>query len=203
MIRRLALLPLLALAACGKPAEPAPTAPVAAATEANIPADAVAAQPAYTVSEAGFGPINAGTPWDRAALAKLFPEARVEPATDNWEGEEYPVLDVKDDDGLDLRTTGEKGKLRSVWAHGGPVAGPRGERIGDGWTKGGFKTTDCMGGVENDSGKVFCKRPGQPRVRYVYETGDKWEDTVSDDDVPSAAFMAENGKLTGLIWAAE
>eukprot|EP01030_Chromulinospumella_sphaerica_P029364 gene29364-29794_t len=126
MIRRIALLSLLALAACGKPAEPKPTAPVAAATEANIPADAVAAQPAYTVSEAGFGPINADTPWDRAALAKLFPDARVEPGTDNWEGEEYPVLDVRGDDGLDLRTTAEQGQLLSVLAHGGPVAGPRG-----------------------------------------------------------------------------
>lgn len=202
MIRRLALLSLFALAACGKPAEPKPTAPVAAATEATIPADAVAAQPVYSVSETGLGPIDAKTPYDRAALAKLFPDAQVQPGKDNWEGMEYDTLDVRGDDGLDLRVTHDGAKLDGVWARGGPVAGPRGERIGDPWTKGGFKTTDCTAGMENDTGKVFCKRSGQPRVRYVYETGDKW-DGPSDYAVPSSALMAEHGKLTGLIWALE
>ena len=200
MIRRIALLSLFALAACGKPAEQKPTAPVAAATEANIPADAVAAQPAYTVSETGLGPINADTPWDRAALAGLFPDARVEPGTDNYEGEEYPVIDVRGEDGLDLRTTGEKGKFLSVRARGGPVVGPRGERIGDGWAKGGFKTADCQPGVENESGKIFCRRSGQPRVAYVYETADAWEEGTSDNDVPSDDFLKAKGVLTGLIW---
>jgi len=200
MIRRLALLSLLALAACGKPAEPIPTAPVAAATEATLPADAVAAQPAYTASEAGIGPITADTPYDRAALAKLFPDARVEPGVDDWEGEEFGVLIVRGDDGLDLRITDDKGRLHGAWARGGPVVGPRGERLGDGWGKSGFKRGDCKAGWENDTGKIFCRRPGQPRLAYVYEAQGKWEDGVSDNAMPSAAFLAANGVLTGLNW---
>ncbi|MDB5469945.1 MAG: hypothetical protein JWR84_1505 [Caulobacter sp.] len=200
MIPRLALLSLLALAACGKPAEPRPTAPVAAATEATLPADAVAAQPAYTVSETGLGPINADTAYDRAALAKLFPEARVEPGIDDWEGQEYGVLDVRGDDGLDLRITQNKGRAQKAWARGGPVVGPRGERIGDAWSKGGFKAADCAAGGENETGKIFCRRAGQPRVAYVYETGDLWEKGVSDNEVPSDGFLKANGVMTGLIW---
>lgn len=203
MIRRLALLSLFALAACGKPAEQKPTAPVAAATEANIPADAVAAQPAYTVSDAGFGPITAATPFDRAALAKLFPDAQVTNGTDSWEGMEYAVIDVKGEDGLDLRVNAgeDNGKLTArVWARGGPVVGPRGELIGDGWAKGGFKTGECQAGWENDTGKIFCRRPGHADVAYVYETGAKWEDGVGDNEVPSAAFLEANGRITGLIW---
>lgn len=200
MIRALALLPLLALAACGKPAEPKPTAPVAAATEATIPADAIAAQPAFTVSEAGLGPITEAAPWTQAALARLFPDARVQSGTDNFEGEDYPVIDIRGDDGLDLRTTGEKDRILSVLARGGPVVGPRGERIGDGWAKGGFRTADCQPGVENDSGKLFCRRSGQPRVAYVYETPGVSEAGTADNDLPSEDFLKTNGVLTGLIW---
>jgi hypothetical protein len=198
MIRHLSLVAILALAACGKPAEQQPTAPVAPATEATIPADAVAAQPAYSLSDTGLGPITADTPYDQGALAKLFPEARVAAGTDNWEGEEHGVLDVRGDDGLDLRINGEKGKLLSVWARGGPVAGPRGERIGDAWAKGGFKATDCKAGWENDTGKIFCRRSGHTQAVYVYETGDAWEG--SDNVVPSEAFLQAHGRLTGLIW---
>ena len=168
MTRTLSLI-ALALAACGKPAEQQPTAPIAPATEATLPADAPKAAPAWTASNDGVGPITARTAFDRAAIAALFPGSEVKSAFISLEGEQYPIITVNgpDDLVLEVMEGTAKGSIHSVLAQGGPVVGPRGERLMDPFTGLGFKAADCVIGADRFHGAALCRRAPGDALAYV------------------------------------
>ncbi len=201
MIRPLILITVLALAACGRPTESQPTVPVAAATEGALPADAPGAAPAWTVSAEGVGPITADTAFSRDAIAALFPDSEVKAAFINLEGEPYPVVTVFGPDELSIEvlqgTT--KGRINSILAQGGPVVGPRGEKLMDPFSGLGLKASDCVIGADRAYGAALCRRPGTATPAYVI--GARGGLTGNVGDTPDAAELAK-GFLREFLWQA-
>ncbi len=199
MIRHLPLIALLGLAACGKPAEQQPTAPVAAATEANLPADAPKATPAWTVSAEGVGPITGATAFDRDTIAALFPDSEVKNAFVNLEGEEYPIITIVGPDALSIEIMEDKGRIYSIMAQGGPVVGPRGEALMSPFPSLGFKAADCVIGADRFSGAALCRRAPGDALAYVI--GRRGELTGNPGDAPDSAQLAD-GFLREFLWQA-
>lgn len=202
MKRLLLLAVLLPLAACGKPGEQTPTAPVAAATEATLPADAPRAQPAWTVSADGVGPISGKTPFDRQTIAALFPESEVRSAFVNLEGEQYPVITVTGPDELSIEVMGDtaNGRIDSIHAEGGPVIGPRGETLTTPFPALGLKAADCVIGADRLAGLALCRRPGTTTPAYVISAPGQLSGNVGD--TPDSGELTSKGVLHGLLWQA-
>ena len=195
----ISLLTLFLLAGCGPSDGNGAKAPVAPATEANLPADAADAAPAYSASEGGVGPVSAGTPFSPEAVAALFPGSEVKAAFQNQEGVEAPILTVKGPGELvlEIQEGYKKGKVGRVLVQGGPVVGPRGEAILDPWTSIGFARKDCLLGVK---GHVLCRRPGAPSLAYVFAI----PGFVGEVEAPSPpeALLAEKAFLQAFLWQA-
>lgn len=201
MIRLIPLIALLGLAACGKPAEQQPTAPVAPATEATLPADAPRAAPAWTASNEGVGPVTAATAFDREAVAALFPESEVKTAFLSEEGAQVPIITVfgPQDLGIEIKEGNSRGKIGAILAQGGPVVGPRGERLMDPFPGLGFKAGDCVIGADRFSGAALCRR--SPGDALAYVIGARGGLTGNPGDAPDSAGLA-NGFLREFLWQA-
>ncbi|HYE44631.1 MAG TPA: hypothetical protein VEA44_02540, partial [Caulobacter sp.] len=103
-------------------------------------------------------------------------------------------------DGLALVVHGRSdGRLGSIAATAGPVAGPKGERIGDAWKGLGFALSDCIVGADQASGQALCRRPGAPTLAYVFEAPGGLGDTEQE---PNADRIAEEGVLREFLWQA-
>jgi hypothetical protein len=202
MIRPLFLIALLALAACGKPPEQQPTAPVAPATEATLPADAPKAVPAWTVSADGVGPITGKTPFDRQAIAALFPESEVKSAFVNLEGDEYPIITITGPNELSIEVMGDtaEGRIESIHAEGGPVIGPRGEILMTPFSALGLKASDCVIGADRLTGSALCRRPGTTTPAYVIGAPGQLSGNVGD--TPDSGELTSKGVLHSLLWQA-
>ena len=201
MIRHLPLIVLFCLAACGKPAEPKPTAPVAAATEANLPADAPKATPAWTATADGVGPITGATAFSREAIAALFPDSEVKAAFLNEEGAQVPIVTIfgPDELGIEVKQGEAKSRIGQILAQGGPVVGPRGEKLMDPFTTLGFKAGDCVIGADRFSGAALCRRAPGDALAYVISA--PGELNGNPGDAPDSAGLAK-AFLREFLWQA-
>lgn len=195
-----ALLGSLILAACGPQSEKADKVQVAPATEATMPADASGAVPAWSASNDGIGPINGGTAFDAATVTALLPGSEIKTAYLHEEGGETPIITAYGPQELSLELQGAKGKVSRILAQGGPVVGPKGEKIMDSFKVSGFAATDCVLGADRMSGAALCRRADAPNLALVY--GAPGELKGNPGDAPDAAALAEKGFLREFLWQA-
>ncbi|MBX3481739.1 MAG: hypothetical protein KF842_15210 [Caulobacter sp.] len=190
------------LAACGKPAEQQAAAPVAPATEANLPADAQTARQAWSASAVGIGPLTPSTPFNREAIAALFPGSEVGTAYLAEEGVQVPVITVNgpDDLVLEIRQAGSTGRIGDTLAQGGAVVGPRGETLMAPWSSLGFKASDCVIGADRYSGAALCRRADTPALAYV--VGARGELAGRPGETPDPEGLADKGFLREFLWQA-
>ena len=204
MIRKLSLIAPLAvtlgLAACGQAADKKAAPPVAPATEATMPADAPKAAPAWTASNDGIGPLNGATAFDAAAVTALLPGSEIKTAYLHEEGGETPIITAYGPDELGLELQGANGKVSRILAQGGPVVGPRGERLMDKFSASGLKAEDCVLGADRMSGAALCRRADAPNLALIY--GAPGELKGKPGDTPDAAALAEKGFLREFLWQA-
>lgn len=195
-----ALLGSLILAACGPQPEKAEKPQVAPATEATLPADASGAAPAWTATNDGIGPITGATAFDAAAITALLPGSEIKTAFLHEEGGETPIITAYGPEELGLELQGAKGKVSRILAQGGPVVGPKGEKLMDSFKVSGFAATDCVLGADRMSGAALCRRADAPNLAYIY--GAQGELKGKPGDAPDAAALEQKGFLREFLWQA-
>ena len=84
------------------------------------------------------------------------------------------------------------GQVRAI---GGPVIGPRGERIGMRWRDAHFDLAQCEIGEKHQRGCIVCARPHEGSVTYIFAVPG-WNPV----DLPSPFLLAKNGYLREMVW---
>ena len=128
-------------------------------------------------SDKGVGGISVETPFDIKIIKGLFPEFNVEPDISSSEGEEFPIIVVKDNAGnhlLDIYPDGTRKHIYLVKSttknNTEKVKNALGDPIGDTYaTVYAGKKPRCIAGKEEESGSVLCAAPGAPHLIYSFE----------------------------------
>ncbi len=195
------LLAALALAGCGKPSEQSQAPAVAAATEANLPPDAAGAAPVFSASEAGVGPLTETTPFNRNAIAELFPVSEVKAAYISEEGMQTPIVTINGPEALvlEVQAATSPGRVGRILVQGGPIAGPRGEKLLDRWPALGFKPEQCVMGADRFSSALLCRRTANDSLAFVFGIPGF---VATGDEVPAEALLSEKAFLREFLWQA-
>lgn len=160
MSRRLLIASTLTLlAACGPAARAMPAKP-------PKPEAAAPRTDGLLVAPGAVGPATTTTPFDAAALQRLFPDSHVEISPESRAG--APVLLVTGPGDLWIAFEGERGTLSGAVVRGAAARGPRGETFGDNSGALGFTGDDCV--VDSRTRTAVCRRPGAPQLGYVFDT---------------------------------
>lgn len=199
-----ALAALLTLTACGEPATPPPAAdapverPVPPVT-APVAPPAPPAEPwtsgELRITPGGVGPLSAATPFERAAVVALFPQARVEPGFMHFEDSTWPQIAVEQGDALGLTILEPKPGHREIRVAGGQAVGPNGETLMAKWPDTGFEIGQCAAGEGRDVNALVCRRPNATQIAYVFGVPG-W----TTGGVPPAATLAEKAFIREIIW---
>ncbi|HEY8099585.1 MAG TPA: DUF1131 family protein [Burkholderiaceae bacterium] len=159
-------------------------------------AENAATPPVITVSDAGVGPINAKTPFNQKAIQKLLPTLNVTKSVGSSEGEEFPVLEVSDKNGLLFTINSSEKKIFSVVFEKDRVTNELGHKIGERYEKV-YKNGSgkCTAGLGEYSGSVFCSAPGSKHINYVFDG--QWNG--SESEVPPLKIL--NGwTISAIFW---
>jgi hypothetical protein len=155
----------------------------------------------------GIGPIRATAYFEPPRIRDLFPQAQIkqgvvqiDPLDPNdtlddiivYHGD-TPMLEI--DDGTRSAPGTDDPLIGQVRAIGGPVMGPRGERLGLRWRQAGFDLTQCEIGELHQRGKIVCARPGEGSVTYIFAVPG-WNPV----DLPSPMQLQNNGYLIEMVW---
>lgn len=190
-MRVLTLVPVLAtLAACQPAAEretPAEAAPTAPAEQPRM-------IDTRAVTAAGVGPIRADTPFDRDAVAALFPASRVEAEFLHFGEETTPIITVTGPEEIALEIQGAPdGNIGQVLVLGGPFNGPGGERLGAGWPGLGVNAGQCVMGEGRFVGQPLCRKPDAENLALVLAVP-RWRGS----GLPDPTTL--NGRATLAAW---
>lgn len=210
MLRTFALIAVTAgLSACGQSPQ---TPPVKAPDPVPAPAPAPpppAAKPGatpwsagpITATTKGVGPITGDTAFNPEALTALFPLSKVKAAFLHGEGNPIPIINIDGPEKLvlELQPDTSGGRVAVILAQGGPVEGPKGEKLLDKWTALGFTRDQCVMGLDRFVGALLCRRPEAPDLAYVFALpGNKG----ADDVIPEEAWLARKAFLREFLWQA-
>lgn len=166
---------LTLLAACG----PGPQAMPAKPPKPEAPPRA----PGLPVTDAAVGPVTMTTPFDQAAIRRMFPDSTV---TTELRAEGGVILVTGPGDlTLELRSTNLRTIDRAL-AEGGIWRGPRGEKAGDSRAALGFGAADCEAGAGRTAGRLICRRAEALRPGLVFTPG-----------------AAGTFRLSGFLWQAD
>ena len=195
MLHRLtACAALLLLAACGdREAKPAAAAP-------QVAPAAISAPDPLSVRPTGVGPLEAGTPFDEAVIARAFPGATVERAFMHYggKGEATPVLNVLAGGTQTLQVTGDaRGGIGEITVTGGDYVAPGGERLMTPWSRTTLSIDDCGMGDGPTLHALVCRKKGAPEINYVIGIPG-W----TSGEPPSAEVLAEEAFLREMVWTA-
>jgi len=198
MIRpALVVLPLaVLLAACGRDGGGAggPPPPVQPYLGGRVP-----------LGHWGVGPIRAGTLFEQPAIQALFPNAKVSDSLYPIAADETLLTIKVVQDGVTMLEIDDSnayapnkddplvGKVRLL---GGPVRGPRGERIGLLWRDAGFDLSQCELGEGRAVDTLDCARRGEGAITYDFAIRG-WGSHV---DPPSQAVLDADGYLKEIVW---
>lgn len=194
----------LALSACGEPADPPPAAdapvehpaPTVVAPEIPPPPPA---EPWTTgelkITPGGVGPLSAATPFERAAVMALFPQARVEPGFLHFGDQTWPQITVEQGDALGLNLIETRPGQREIRVSAGKAVGPNGETLLTKWTDAKFDLSQCDAGDGRDVNAVVCRRPDAPQIAYVFGVPD-WTQPI----MPPPAILAEKAFIREIVW---
>lgn len=161
MSRLLIASTLTLLAACGAPAGALPAKP-------PKPETPPPRTDGLLVAPGAVGPATTTTPFDAAALQRLFPDSRVEVSVPPGRQADGPVLLVTGPGDLWIAFEGEQGTLSGAVVRGAAARGPRGETFGDSSGALGFTGDDCV--INTRARTAVCRRPGAPQLGYVFDT---------------------------------
>lgn len=155
----------------------------------------------------GMGPIRATTYFEAPRIRDIFPQARLEESivqidpldpkdTLNdiivYHGD-APMLEI--DDGTRNAPGTDDPLVGQVRAVGGPVVGPRGERVGMAWRDAHFDLTQCEIGEKHQRGCIVCARPHEGSVTYIFALPG-WNPA----DLPSPSMLNRRGYLREMVW---
>jgi hypothetical protein len=181
------------LAGCQKPAAPAQAPAVGAAPAPVALTPAPYTGGALNVTAEGVGPINAATPFDKAAIQALFPNAQVDAAFLHSGEEKTPILTVQADGNQLLQIEqGQPGKIGQVRVQGGDARGPAGETLLAPWKSARFDPTDCVPGQGSDRAALICRRKGGPDLGFIFGVpGWTSEEAPPVETLEAKAFIRE------------
>lgn len=126
-----------------------------------------------TLSEAGVGPINGSTPFNRKEVQKLLPNLKVKRSTSMTEGEEFPILEVSDKQGplFTINPDSEAKRIYSIMIENDRVVNRLGHKLGQTYKAVyGGRAAECAAGAEESSGTVFCQAPNSKHITYQFYT---------------------------------
>lgn len=196
-MRVLFLLPVLAALAACQPGAPEGDEP------ADAPAVAEEPQPeapriidTRAVGPQGVGPIRPDTPFDRDAIAALFPASEVEAEFLHFGEDTTPIITVTGPEEIALEIQGaEDGNVGQVFVQGGPFTGPGGERLLDPWPELGVTAADCTMGEGRLTGQPICHLAEAPHLALVLSVPNWREPTL-----PDPTTLNGRARLTGWMW---
>jgi hypothetical protein len=155
----------------------------------------------------GIGPIRKTTYFETPRIRDIFPKAplresivQIDPLDPKdtlddilvYDGS-TPMLEI--DDGTRSAPGTDDPLVGQVRAIGGPVIGPRGERIGMRWRNADFDLTQCEIGEKHQRGRIVCARPHEGSVTYIFAVPG-WNPV----DLPSPLLLENNGYLLEMVW---
>lgn len=155
----------------------------------------------------GIGPIRSSAYFETARIRDLFPKARLQESVVQidpldpkdtlddiivYHGD-APMLEI--DDGTRSAPGTDDPLVGQVRAIGGPVVGPRGERIGMRWPDAQFDLTQCEIGELHQRGRIVCARPHEGSVTYIFAVP-SWNPV----DLPSPLLLNQRAYLMEMVW---
>jgi hypothetical protein len=155
----------------------------------------------------GIGPIRKTTYFEPPRIHDVFPQAKVEEGIvqiDPLDPKDTlddivvyhgstPMLEI--DDGTRNAPGTDDPLVGQVRAIGGPVVGPRGEKLGMRWPQAGFDLTQCEIGELHQRGRIVCARPHEGSVTYIFAVPG-WNPV----DLPSVSLLNRQGYLHEMVW---
>jgi hypothetical protein len=155
----------------------------------------------------GMGPLRSTTYFEAPRIRDLFPKAKIEESTVQIDpldpkdtlddiivySGDTPMLEI--DDGTRSAPGTDDPLIGQVRAIGGPVVGPRGERLGMRWRDAHFDLAQCEIGEKHQRGRIVCARPHEGSVTYIFAVPG-WNPV----DLPSPFLLNRNGYLHEMVW---
>ena len=155
----------------------------------------------------GIGPIRSMTYFETPRIRDLFPQARLQESV-----VQIDPLDPKDtlddilvydddkvmleiDDGTRSAPHTDDPLIGQVRAVGGPVIGPRGERLHMRWRDARFDLSQCEIGEKHQRGALVCARPHEGSVTYIFALPG-WDAA----DLPTVSMLEARGYLREMVW---
>jgi len=201
------ILVIAALASLAAPALLAACAPMPPPrTMPEPPAGAYVDGP-LIIGMKGIGPIRSTVYFEPPRIKDLFPKARIQQGVVQidpldpkdtlgdiivYHGD-TPMLEI--DDGTRSAPGTDDPLVGQVRAIGGPVVGPRGERLGMRWRDAQFDLTQCEIGELHQRGRIVCARPHEGSVTYIFAVPG-WNPV----DLPSPLLLNQRAYLTEMVW---
>jgi hypothetical protein len=161
MSRSLLIASALALAACSAEPRAMPAKP----PKPEAPAERT---DGLLIAPGAIGPATTSTPFELAALKRLFPTSDVRTGTVSEEGFDMPVIFVTGPGDLKIEFYGEAGTLDRAFITGKAARGLKDETIGLRMSTSGFGPGDCIEGAERLGDATICRRTGAPQLGYVF-----------------------------------
>ena len=187
--------------------EPASTTPPTSETASSdastssspdAPADPAAS---LVITADGVGGLTRDTPYDVAAVGLALPGYDAAEGERSSEGIAYPVIEVSRGGELVMTVEGtEDGTtIDRIWIEkhdnndglGFPIGAATTDIFPDG------APTDCLPGVEENSGSAFCPAPSAPNLAYVLDG--EWDGP--DGTIPPADVL-NTWQLRTMYWRA-
>jgi len=155
----------------------------------------------------GIGPIRKTTYFEPPRIRDIFPKARLQESIvqiDPLDPKDTlddiivysgaaPMLEI--DDGTRNAPGTDDPLVGQVRAIGGPVIGPRGERIGMRWRDAHFDLTQCEIGEKHQRGRIVCARPHEGSVAYIFAVPG-WDGA----DLPKASQLQGRAYMQEMVW---
>lgn len=162
---------------------------------------------ALIVGMKGMGPVRKTTYFETARIRDLFPKARIEESTvqiDPLDPKDTlddiivysgatPMLEI--DDGTRSAPGTDDPLIGQVRAIGGPVVGPRGEKLGMRWPTAQFDLSQCEIGEKHQRGAIVCARPHEGSVTYIFAVPG-WDAA----DLPAPSLLENRAFLREMVW---
>jgi hypothetical protein len=171
--------------------------------------DAQKVNDALMFTNHGVGQIDHNTLFVKDRIEKLFPDFLIEVSQDGVEDTTFPIFLVKHNSEVfltiypDIETNT---KIDRILSESPKSHTQSGMVVGTSYAKlfpakaevkeKGKSKVNCLPGMEQDSGKVFCQDLDEPNLWYVL-SGPGWEGP--DGQVPPKQII-KNWKVVALIW---